>query len=679
MRRNIQLHIIATVIMLVGGVLAANAAERPRKDDVMDIVQMVNDYWQKNNPGHGNWFWNRAVYHVGNMEAYRTTGRTDYMEFSRTWAEQNDWSGPKGDDTSWWRYDYGEWNVLFGDCQICFQVYSKLYDVEKDDYRLSRAFQVMDYQMSTEQEDYIWWVDGMFMVMPVLTHLYKQTGNEVYLEKMHSYWLYTNSIMYDEETGLYFRDAKYVYPEHQTFAGKKDFWARGDGWAFATFARILAELPADHKYREEYVTYYRRMAKALAECQQPEGHWTRSILDPSYAPGYETSGTSLMLYGYLWGINNGIFSEEEYGGTVSAAWQYLSEMALQDNGLVGYIQPIGEKADPNQTVSRNSTADFGVGAYLLAASEMYRYAEEPTEPRPLRLMNAEADDVRTIVLTFNDDVDEASASDVNHYAIDGNAIEAEVEVEGKSVVLHLSFALAYGSHTISVKGLSGSKGGQMEGEASKDVYLTVSLYPNENIVEATAIANQWGNPPAHVIDNSIDTRWSQDGLMQWLNLELDTVRLVTAVDLAFYQGTVRFSYFDIQVSLDGYDFTTVMEGCSTSGLTDNMERYYLPEAMPAQHVRIVCNGNSQGGANWNSITEARVVGEKFREEDTGILVPSASREIVCTSVWSIDGKCVIAPSAPDVAKRKTQGLPGGTYISRTVYADGTTISMKVLY
>jgi hypothetical protein len=74
-----------------------------------------------------------------------------------------------------------------------------------------------------------------------------------------------------------------------------------------------------------------------------------------------------------------------------------------------------------------------------------------------------------------------------------------------------------------------------------------------------------------------------------------------------------------------------------------------------------------------------VVGEKFREEDTGILVPSASREIVSTSVWSIDGKCVVAPSAPDVAKRKTQGLPGGTYISRTVYADGTTTTMKVLY
>jgi rhamnogalacturonyl hydrolase YesR len=671
-------NLVVAMTVMFACALTANGVERPRKDDVMDIIQSVNDYWQENNPGHGNWFWNRAVYHVGNMEAYRTTGRTDYMEFSRAWAEHNDWSGPKGDDTSLWSNDYGEWNVLFGDCQICFQVYSELYDVEKDDYRLNRAFQVMDYQVGTEPEDYIWWVDGMFMVMPVLTHLYKQTGNEVYLEKMHSYWLYTNSIMYDEETGLYFRDAKYVYPEHQTFAGKKDFWARGDGWAFATFARILAELPADHKYREEYVIYYRRMAKALAECQQPEGHWTRSILDPSYAPGYETSGTALMLYGYLWGINNGIFSEEEYGETVSAAWQYLSEVALQDNGLVGYIQPIGEKADPNQTVSRNSTADFGVGAYLLAVSEMYRYAVEPTEPRPLRLMNAKADDVQTIVLTFNDEVDETSAADVSHYAIDGYAVEAEVVADGKNVVLHLSAPLTYGGHTVSVKGLSGSKGGQMEGEASKDIYLTVALYPNENIVEATAIANQWGNPPAHVIDNSIDTRWSQDGLEQWINLELDTVRLVTAVDLAFYQGTVRFSYFDIQVSLDGYDFTTVLEGCSTSVLTNDLVRYYLPETMPARHVRIVCNGNSQGGANWNSITEARVVGEKFREEDTGISVPPADEASVGASLLSVDGKCIIPYTSLEALRKTTEILPDGIYILRSVYANGTTSVKKVV-
>ncbi len=33
-----------------------------------------------------------------------------------------------------------------------------------------------------------------------------------------------------DEAKLYFRDAKYVYPKHKSANGKKDFWARGDGW-----------------------------------------------------------------------------------------------------------------------------------------------------------------------------------------------------------------------------------------------------------------------------------------------------------------------------------------------------------------------------------------------------------------------------------------------------------------
>ena len=50
----------------------------------------------------------------------------------------------------------------------------------------------------------------------------------------------------------------------------------------------------------------------------------------------------------------------------------MTELALHENGKVGYIQPIGERAIPGQVVDSNSTANFGVGAYLLAASEMYR-------------------------------------------------------------------------------------------------------------------------------------------------------------------------------------------------------------------------------------------------------------------------------------------------------------------
>ena len=97
------------------------------------------------------------------------------------------------------------------------------------------------------------------------------------------------------------------------------------------------------------------------------------MLDPEDAPGPETSGTAFFTYGFLWGINNGILDGEVYLPVVEKAWKYLLDTALQPDGSIGYVQPIGEKAIPGQVVDRHSEADFGTGAFLLAASEMVKY------------------------------------------------------------------------------------------------------------------------------------------------------------------------------------------------------------------------------------------------------------------------------------------------------------------
>ena len=83
----------------------------------------------------------------------------------------------------------------------------------------------MEYQMSTPQTDYWWWADGLYMVMPVMTKMYNITGNQKYLDKLYEYVQVSDSIMYDPEAKLYFRDGKYVWPKHKTTNGKKDFWA----------------------------------------------------------------------------------------------------------------------------------------------------------------------------------------------------------------------------------------------------------------------------------------------------------------------------------------------------------------------------------------------------------------------------------------------------------------------
>lgn len=346
---------------------------------ILEIINKVNTNWQKQHPEPGNAFWHVSAYHTGNMEAYKITKNKVFLDYSLAWANKNQWMGAKSQDKAKWKYTYGETDdfVLFGDWQICFQTYIDLYNFTGsiDDQKIARAKDVMSYQMSTNKNDYWWWADGLYMVMPVMTKLYKVTGNDLYLKKLDEYLAYSNSIMYDEETQLYYRDAKYVYPKHKTSNGKKDFWARGDGWVFAGYAKIIQDLP-DSKQKQKYIERFKVMANALAKAQQTEGYWTRSLLDPEHAPGPETSGTAFFTYGFLWGINNGILDKKTYMPVVEKAWDYLINTAIKPNGEVGYVQPIGEKAIPGQVVDVNSTADFGVGAFLLAASEMYRFSNK---------------------------------------------------------------------------------------------------------------------------------------------------------------------------------------------------------------------------------------------------------------------------------------------------------------
>ena len=365
----------------------------PKADATLAVMQRVNDHWQSEHPikPATSWkpyadyspFWQNAAYHTGNMAAWQVTHNDQWLNYSRQWAEGAKWMGATSNDTVKWKYSYGEKPefVLFGDWQICFQTYAELWQIDKaagladDDPRqvekLARARGVMEYEMSTPKNDYWWWADGLYMVMPVMVRLGNITGNPQYGEKLYEYWMYAKNLMYDKEAHLFYRDGKYIYPKHKSTSGKKDFWARGDGWVFASLARCIDELPADYKYMDEFRQTYLEMAVAVAAAQQPEGYWTRSMLDPDHAPGPETSGTAFFCYGMLWGIRNGLLPKKEYLPVALRAWQYLTETALHPDGSLGYVQPIGERAIPGQTVDQKSTASFGVGAFLLAAKEMY--------------------------------------------------------------------------------------------------------------------------------------------------------------------------------------------------------------------------------------------------------------------------------------------------------------------
>ena len=169
------------------------------KSEVMNIITRVNNTWQQSHgaPEYGGTkaglsaFWDNAVYHTGNMEAYSLMKTQAWYDYSFAWAEKNAWFGATEKDNSKWKYkNYGEdpQHVLFGDWQICFQTYIDLYNYSSapQESWIARAKEVMSYEAYSSADDYWWWADALYMVMPVMTKMYLLTGDEAYLDKMYA-------------------------------------------------------------------------------------------------------------------------------------------------------------------------------------------------------------------------------------------------------------------------------------------------------------------------------------------------------------------------------------------------------------------------------------------------------------------------------------------------------------
>ena len=407
---------ILSVLMVPALLFSLTQAEARKKrteaqprPTTIEIITKVNDYWQAHHSPLVRSFWDEAAYHTGNMEAVRLLGVARWQDYSVRWASHNLWQGAREKDPSKWKYaNYGEGQdyVLFGDWQICFQTYLDLYAMENGElgienynytgggngakeghrnsqfstlnsqFKIARALEVMDYEVRQPQTDFWWWADALYMAMPVLTKLYKVTGEVKYLDKLYENFKWSDELMYDKDEQLYYRDAKYIYPKVKTACnGGKSFWARGDGWVLAGLAKVLSDMPADYRYRPFFLQRFQELAEGVARVQRPGGYWSRSMLCEEDAPGPETSGTAFFTYGMLWGVNHGLLDRDRYVPVIERAWNYLVTTALQADGSVGYVQPIGEKPDPTKTVDAHSQANFGVGAFLLAACEHLRFED----------------------------------------------------------------------------------------------------------------------------------------------------------------------------------------------------------------------------------------------------------------------------------------------------------------
>jgi rhamnogalacturonyl hydrolase YesR len=109
------------------------------------------------------------------------------------------------------------------------------------------------------------------------------------------------------------------------------------------------------------------MAARILEIQHADGLWGADLLDPQGVPGPESSGSGFFIYGLAWGINEGLL-DRQLTPVVLNAWTALTGLVKED-GQLTRVQPIGESP---YSFDPNSTMPYGVGAFLLAGSEVWK-------------------------------------------------------------------------------------------------------------------------------------------------------------------------------------------------------------------------------------------------------------------------------------------------------------------
>jgi len=358
------------IALVTAAMLGASAVaiSRPSPDEIRSIAMRVAD-WQLSTPSkHASTDWTKAALYAGLMELSRIAPDARYHDAMLAMGQFNRWQlGPR---------------PYHADDHAVGQTYAELFRLHRDPSMIAPMRERFDWIMANPKDDNLsfqlkdktdrWsWCDALFMAPPAWARLALVTGERRYLDFANRRWWVTSDYLYDRQEHLYYRDDRYFNQREAN--GRKVFWSRGNGWVLAGLVRMLQVLPPDYVDRERYVSQYREMAAAIRRVQPDDGVWRSSLLHPEVYPHPETSGTGFFTFALAWGIQEGLLSPGEYEPAVWHAWTGLVRCVRED-GRLTHVQPIG--ADPKHFDPEHSDV-YGVGAFLLAATELYRLAGGP--------------------------------------------------------------------------------------------------------------------------------------------------------------------------------------------------------------------------------------------------------------------------------------------------------------
>lgn len=348
------------------GPLATDLSPAITHEAISKAARKVADWELDRTEATFNQQWTYAALYDGMLAASKTTGDARYRDAMVRMAQRFNWKllnerFPHADD------------MALG------KSYMDLYLEKRDPVRMADTKAVLD-QLVVRPDDpsklLWWWCDALYMAPPVLARMSVATGDRRYLDTMDREWWQTSASLYDPAEHLYFRDSRYFKQKQAN--GQKVFWARGNGWVMGALAKVLEVMPKDYPSRGKYIAQYKEMADRIASIQGKDGLWRSGLLDPDAYDLPEVSGSAFFTYSLAWGINHGVLDRARFEPVVERAWAGMLSHVYAD-GRLGSIQPID--GQPGK-FKPSASYVYGVGGFLLAASELDVLAQGASPPRP---------------------------------------------------------------------------------------------------------------------------------------------------------------------------------------------------------------------------------------------------------------------------------------------------------
>lgn len=631
-KQNQTIRPSVLVVLFMTAVFWAGEARfdaTPSQAAVRETMEHVADYWWDHHfEETSDAKWDTSVLFAGLMALGSVQDQPENNEYThraRTWAEDLEYQV---------QYTIGPDHLLADDL-MCGQTYFDLYLLDPDPgdpLIIAQLKDIVDRMLEDPTHEDWYWIDAIFMAAPVFSRFGWLTGDPAYYRKMYNLYRYTKidlGLFYPEDN-LWIRDANYDF---LTPNGKRIYWSRGNGWVIGSLPRIYdffadrtvtrpmdpatdpisvsgssyesPNAPANTldgdlstRWSAEGVgesivfdlgdtktissigiAFFRgdqREAYFSVAVSEDGAQWTTVVTDGV------SSGTSLDVQAFEFNSpDDARFVKITGNGNSQNAWNSYTEVQIQTPLADEFIQLLVKMAESLKDRQRPD------GFWNVNLDDDLHYCGPETSGTALF----------TYAMAWglnNGHLDEATYLPVVTRAWNG-LVRKAVHADGK-----LGFVQGVGE--------SPWAPAQVSYETTSNFGVGVFLLAGSEVFNlprlqetfVTASDYEPGNPPEHTLDDDPATRWSADGLGQWIQYDLGGVKHLDRVEIAFFLGDRRKAYFNVAVSENAADWETVIDQGESSGTTLEPQAFAFSRDVETRYVRITGYGNSFAGNDWNS-------------------------------------------------------------------------------